>query len=122
VERRGIARVALVLLAAQALYGGVWAQLAPRSFYGRFPLGPYNEHLLRDAGALVTGMGILALAAALVPATLMLVTAGVAWLVYAVPHVAYHIGHPMPGLAAVVLVSQVLLPLIVLAGVRRVTS
>lgn len=127
--RRGIARTALVLLGAEALYQGVWAQFAPRSFYDRFPTsgwgwvasdGPYNEHLVRDVGGLVTALGILALAAALTLSTPVLVTSAVAWLVYAVPHMVYHVSHPVPKMQTVnvvVLASQVLLPLIGLLGI-----
>ncbi|SCL35481.1 hypothetical protein GA0070624_5272 [Micromonospora rhizosphaerae] len=49
------------LLAVAAAYQGVWAAAFPLSFYNDFPapglhwvaaLGPYNEHLARDVGAL----------------------------------------------------------------------
>src|SRR5690348_13415732 len=56
--RSTVARAALSLLAVLALYQGIWAQLAPRSFFEGFPggmgwiatEGPYNEHLVRDVG------------------------------------------------------------------------
>jgi hypothetical protein len=54
-------RVGMALLAVSPLGVGVWALFAPRSFFQDFPaagrhwvsaLGPYNEHLMRDVGAL----------------------------------------------------------------------
>src|SRR3954464_2911879 len=67
--RRLLARAALILLAIAGLYQGVWAQLAPRSFYENFPGGegwiagdgPYNEHLVRDIGGLVNGLAVIAI-------------------------------------------------------------
>jgi hypothetical protein len=70
--RKVVARGALLLLAAAALYQGVWAQLAPRSFFVDFPggmswvagEGPYNEHLARDIGGLINGLAVVAIVAA----------------------------------------------------------
>src|SRR3954471_13364403 len=54
-------RVVLALLAFTSAGIGVWAAFAPRAFYDKFPGlgqvwvavdGPYNEHLVRDFGAL----------------------------------------------------------------------
>jgi hypothetical protein len=128
--RRFIARVALLLLAGAALYQGVWAQLAPRSFYEQFPNGmswvvgegPYNEHLVRDIGGLVNGMAVVALVAAVTLSRPLLVTTAIAWLTYALPHLAFHVAHPLdePGQQAVnvvVLCSEVLLPVVGLLGV-----
>jgi ABC-type sugar transport system permease subunit len=96
---RTVVRVGLAVLAVQAAMLGVWAGLAPRSFYDDFPGlgrhwvsidGPYNEHLVRDVGWLnlaltvVTVWAIVTLARSLVLATL------VAWLVADLPHLVYH--------------------------------
>jgi hypothetical protein len=127
--RRRIARVALVVLAAEAIYQGIWAQWAPRSFYDDFPGGlgwvrtgggVYNEHLLRDVGGFVSALGVLALVAAIAPTTPLLIATALAWLVYAVPHFVYHADHPLPSMQAwqlVALATQLLLPLIALIGV-----
>jgi hypothetical protein len=127
--RRRIARVALVVLAAEALYQGIWAQWAPRSFYDDFPVGlswvragggVYNEHLLRDVGGFASALGILALVAAIAATTPLLIATALAWLVYSVPHFVYHADHPLPSMQAwqlVALATQVLLPLIALVGV-----
>ena len=122
-----VSRVALTLLGATALYQGCWAQFAPRSFYDRFPAGlgwvgptgPYAEHFVRDIGGLINGLGVLALAAAVVLTRSLLVTTAIAWLVYAVPHLIYHVVHPLPTMQAAnvtFLTAQVVLPVIGLAG------
>ena len=54
-------------------------------------MGPYNEHLVRDYGALNLALGVLLMFAAvsleggLVRASLL------AWLVYATPHFVFHL-------------------------------
>jgi hypothetical protein len=124
-------RAGLLLLASPPLVVGLWALLVPRSFYDDFPfpgrewvsaLGPYNEHLVRDVGALNLALGVL-LATAVILLERRLVRASlVAWLVYAVPHFAFHITTldafpPFDNLANVgVLGSAVLLPSLLLAG------
>jgi nucleoside-diphosphate-sugar epimerase len=127
---RHAVRSLLGLLAAGALVVGAWAQLAPRSFYDRFPGlgrhwvsvdGPFNEHLVRDVGGLQLALGVLLAAAALSLAPLVVRSAATAALVFAVPHLAYHVGHldslgAVDGVANVgVLGLSVLAPLVVLA-------
>jgi hypothetical protein len=120
-----IGTLALLALAAAAFYQGVWAQLAPRSFYEDFPAGlnwlagsgPYNEHLIRDVGGLVNGLGVVAVVAAVTRSRTVLVATALAWLVYGLPHLAFHLDHPLPegpmqALNAAVLVSEVALPVI----------
>jgi hypothetical protein len=97
-----VIRAALAALAAVSLVLGVWASFAPRSFYEDFPGGghtwvaddgPYNEHLVRDFGALnlaitvVTVFALVALGRALVTAVAL------AWIVYQAPHLVYHARH-----------------------------
>lgn len=60
--RKAVLRTLLLALAVPAGAAGGWALFAPRSWYDSFPageghtwikaLGPYNEHLSRDVGAL----------------------------------------------------------------------
>ena len=98
-SRRLVAGVALGGLAISQAIIGCWALLAPRSFYAGFPaaghawvslLPPYNEHLVRDVGALSLALAVL-LAVAAVRATRVLVrTAVVAFAVYSVPHTVFH--------------------------------
>ncbi|MEW9533993.1 hypothetical protein, partial [Microbispora sp. NPDC049125] len=50
--RRLVARVALLLLAGAALYQGLWAQFAPRSFYDGFPNGSARPPTSRTTNTL----------------------------------------------------------------------
>jgi len=113
-RRRIVSTLALGGLAvAQATVGG-WALLAPENFYAAFPaaghawvslLPPYNEHLVRDVGALSLSLAVL-LAVAAVRATRVLVrTAVVAFAVYAVPHTVFH-GLHLDGFARADAVGQ----------------
>jgi len=97
-----LARVLLVALTATGAAVGLWAQAAPAAFYRSFPgfgrhwlppLGPYNEHLVRDFGALNLGLAAAALVAAFTLTRSATMTAAAAWLVYSVPHVAFHASH-----------------------------
>jgi hypothetical protein len=98
-----------VLLRVGLIYGaylngsvGVWATVAPRSFYDRFPGlgrvwvaidGPYNEHLVRDVGALGLALAVVLLAAAWTLSRPLLLAAGAGMTVAAVPHTLYHLRH-----------------------------
>ncbi len=101
-------QVARTLLGALTLAGmiiGGWADAAPTSFYRSFPgfgrhwlppLGPFNEHLIRDFGALNLGLAAAALVAAITLTRSATATAATAWLVYSVPHLAFHATHGGP--------------------------
>jgi hypothetical protein len=99
-ENKPVYRVSLILLAIGQAPAGIWALVSPRSFYDDFPvsgrdwvssLGPYNEHLARDAGAgLLAAAVVVALAAVWLERRVVQV-ALVAWLVFAIPHLAYHL-------------------------------
>ena len=123
-------RAGLLLLAAASLVVGLWALLVPRSFYDDFPLpgrdwvsslGPYNEHLVRDVGTLNLALGVLLAAAALLLERRLVQVSLVAYLVYAVPHFAFHLmtGHALSlvdNVANLVTLGiAVLLPLVLLA-------
>jgi hypothetical protein len=127
--RRLVARVALLLLAVAGLYQGLWAQVAPRSFFEDFPGGmswvagdgPYNEHLVRDIGGLVNGLSVVAIVAAWSLSRPLLAANALGWFVYAVPHLGYHLSEPlddagMQELNVLVLVIEVVLPLVGLVG------
>ena len=99
-NRTIVVRVALLYGAYVNASVGVWATIAPRSFYDSFPGfgrvwvatdGPYNEHLVRDVGALAVGLTILLLAAAWLMTRPMVLTAGAAMTVAAIPHTLYHL-------------------------------
>jgi hypothetical protein len=97
-----LAAVSLGGLALGQAVIGVWALLAPKSFYSGFPaaghawvalLPPFNEHLVRDVGALSLALTVVLLVAALSGRSLMVRTAVAAFAVYAVPHTVFHARH-----------------------------
>src|SRR3954447_16553540 len=74
-RERVLLRAGLAGLALASALVGIWATLAPRSFYDDFPgggrhwvsaLGPYDEHLVRDYAAANLGFLALAIFAAVV--------------------------------------------------------
>ncbi len=96
---RTAVRVALGYLLAMAATIGLWATVAPRSFYDDFPGlgrawvsvdGPYNEHLVRDVGGLNLALAVLLVVAAVSLARPLVTTAALASLVWGIPHLAYH--------------------------------
>jgi AhpD family alkylhydroperoxidase len=93
-------RVVLGGLGLVQLVDGLWALLAPRSFYDDFPAGrggwvsalpAFNEHLLRDVGSLFLATGVVMIWAAVVLERRLTMVALVAWLVWATPHLVYHL-------------------------------
>ena len=79
-RRRVLAGASLGVLALSQAVVGLWALLVPRPFFEAFPaaghawvalLPPYNEHLVRDVGALSCALAV-------------------AFGVYAVPHTLFH--------------------------------
>jgi hypothetical protein len=101
-----LVRAALALLALSAALVGFWALLAPGSFYPSFPgfglawvadAGPYDEHLVRDVGALYLALLALTLVSLLRPRAARPWVAGLVWLVFSVPHLAFHATHEVRG-------------------------
>jgi hypothetical protein len=98
-----IRRWPLIVLAATAVFVGAWALSGPANWYASFPgaghhwlpmLGPYNEHLARDVGALYLALAVFTIGAALRPADDFLVRlTALGWLVFSVPHLVYHLDH-----------------------------
>ena len=98
-------RVLLVIVGIGNAAVGLWATLAPQSFYDDFPGagrhwvavdGPYNEHLVRDVGVLNLALAAVVLAVLLRPDRYLVMVAAAAELVYAVPHFLYHLEHLEP--------------------------
>jgi nucleoside-diphosphate-sugar epimerase len=95
---RGIARLLLWLLAANGVLLGVYALFMPQQFYDDFPFGrnwvshdgPYNEHLVRDFGALQLALGAVTLVALWYGSRAAARAAATGWLVFSVPHAIYH--------------------------------
>ncbi len=95
------ARVLLWLLAASGLALGIYAELFPRGFYDDFPFGrmwvmhdgPYNEHLVRDFGAMNLALAAVTLAALYYGSRAAARAAAIGWLVFSIPHAVYHFRH-----------------------------
>jgi hypothetical protein len=134
-----VIRPMLVALAVVGVVTGLWAAFAPRGFYDDFPGGgrswvsadgPYNEHLVRDFGALNLALAAVTIVALVTLARPAVVAAALAWLVFGVLHLVYHARHldvydtgdKVSTMAALAL--GVALPLVVLVAVlpRRRTT
>ncbi len=128
-HRRLLTRVILAYLGFQSLQLGAWALVAPRSFYDDFPGlgrswvsvdGPYNEHLIRDVGALNLALLVLVVAAGITLSRHLVITAALATLAWGVPHLLYHLfnteGYSGSDLAAslIGLAVVALLPLLII--------
>jgi len=94
-------RIAAAVLLVGDLLVGLWATIAPRSFYDEFPGvgqhwvaadGPFNEHLIRDVGALNLALAVVAIGAMLRPRRFSRL-AGATHLVWTGVHLGYHATH-----------------------------
>lgn len=90
-------RIGLALLAATQWVTGLWMQFLPESFYSDFPTvdltPPFSEHLMRDFGGASLGLAVVITAAAVWLDARLTVIALVAYLVYSVPHLVFHLTH-----------------------------
>ena len=95
-------RILLVVVGVGNAVVGLWAALAPHSFYDDFPGGgrhwvaadgPFNEHLVRDVGALNLALAVIILGALVRPLRYLVLVAAGGELVYALPHFLYHVAH-----------------------------
>ncbi len=97
------ARLIVGYFAVMGLMFGLWAAFAPKHYFDNFPGGsfrwvsldgPYNEHLMRDYGALNLALGALAVCALIWWTKPLILAVAIAEIVYALPHVIYHASHP----------------------------
>jgi hypothetical protein len=92
-------RAGLVLLALIDGGQGLWAYLAPRSFYYHVPTvsmyPPFNQHFVSDFGGLQLAMTVVMVAAAVILERRLVIVALLAFLVYAVTHLIFHLTHLM---------------------------
>jgi hypothetical protein len=93
--RRRAARWLLGALALSGLIPGAFAAVAPHAFYdavlGVDLLGPYNQHLLTDIGALYLGFGLLFAWAAVTLGRELALAACAGWALTQLLHFAYHV-------------------------------
>ncbi|WP_328443785.1 hypothetical protein [Amycolatopsis sp. NBC_00438] len=130
--QRTITRVLLVFSGVVEAVIGIWPLVTPTGFYQDFPGfragwvsmdGPFNEHLLRDFGGLNLALAALLIGAAVIGTTAVARLAGVAALLFGLPHFFYHLGHvshfdqidqvliiATTGLGAVVPIALLLIP------------
>jgi hypothetical protein len=126
-------RSVLGVLGGVQFTNGLWAVLAPSSFYADFPFGrgwvealpAYNEHLMRDVGGLFLATGLVLLAAAWLLERRLVILASASYLLFAVPHAIYHLLNLEPYATgdaianALTLAATVVLPAWVLFEVAR---
>jgi hypothetical protein len=93
---------ALAFSALLGLFVGGWAYFAPQSFYDSFPGvlgswvsvdGPYNEHLIRDVGAIYLALAAASVGGLIWRSVIFFRVLGLAWSLFGGLHFAYHAGH-----------------------------
>ena len=99
---RRIHAAAAALSALLALFVGVWAYFLPQSFYDSFPGvlgswvsvdGPFNEHLIRDVGAMYLALGGASIGCLVWRSEVGYRILGIAWTIFGALHFAYHAFH-----------------------------
>lgn len=96
---RGIFRAGLLALGAVQLINGLYALLAPRSFYDDFPFGrgwvaglpEYSEHLVRDVGGLFLATAVVLIAAGIFLERRLILVALISFLAFSLPHTVFHL-------------------------------
>lgn len=92
-----ILRAGMWFMAAVELAVGAVATLAPRACYDDMPwvdlVPPFSEHLMRDYGAMNLALGLVTVVAAVTMNRVMVRTSLAAYLVFAVPHLVFHVTH-----------------------------
>jgi hypothetical protein len=124
-----VLRIGIWFLAIVELAIGVVAALAPQVFYddvlGVSLASPYSEHLMRDLGAMNLALAVVTFVAAITMEQLIVRTALTAYLVFAIPHLLFHVTHHQhyPTTTAIVettgLVVLLLLPVALLVLTRE---
>jgi len=92
-----ILRAGMWFLTLVELAVGLVATLAPRVFYDYVPwvdlAPPFAEHLMRDYGAMNLALGLVIAVAAITMDRVMVRTSLAAYLMFAVPHLLFHVTH-----------------------------
>jgi hypothetical protein len=97
-----------VTLGVPQLVVGIWAVVAPKSWFESFPgfdprlvaaEPPYNEHLVTDVGAGFVATGVVLLVAAAWANRAAMAIALLAFTAFALPHVVYHAASPSDALS-----------------------
>ena len=92
-----VLRAGLWFLVAVELVVGLVATLAPRAFYDHVPwvdlMPPYCEHLMRDYGTMNLSLALVFVVAATTMERRMVRVALGAYLLFAIPHLIFHVTH-----------------------------
>lgn len=121
-------RLGLFLVAVPGAINSVWGVMAPGHWFDNFgwnrpwagALGPFNEHLVLDFSLSYLALSLLLLAAAVWLTKGLLRLSVTLWLLFALPHFAFHWHHMtpfQPADTALILGSlgiQVIVPLVLL--------
>ena len=129
----GVVRLLLWILAISAIGVAFQATFAPQSFYEDFPFGrgwvmmdgPYNEHLIRDVGALNLGLLVVTLGALFLSLRAVARLTAVAWLAWSIPHLVFHASHLHGSLSAgenATVVISLAIPVVAAIAVWFLTS
>ncbi|HUP84468.1 MAG TPA: hypothetical protein VM143_02265 [Acidimicrobiales bacterium] len=117
-----VARTAAALGTLAFLPFGLWAMIAPRSFFAQLAaFHPYNQHFVQDIGAFQLGIGAVLALALLCPGldalSVALIGSGVGGAAHALSHM---IGHDLGGTPTrdTPLFSVIALVLLVAGGLR----
>lgn len=89
-----LVRLGLIVLGVPNLINGLYALLAPRSWFDTFSVGDvggYNDHLVRDVGEAFIATSALLLLAAVWMERRAIYVAIAGWLFFNVPHLVNHI-------------------------------
>jgi hypothetical protein len=133
-----VMRLGLVLLAAPALYTGIWAIVDPHGWFTSYPgfghhwtaaYGTYNQHLATDTGAGFLAIGVPVLYAAFRMDKTVIRLALLVYLAFSIPHLVFHLIDPGPSLGGVdkalslgLLIAAVVLPAVLLLMTTRMRT
>jgi hypothetical protein len=92
-----VLRAGVWFLTVVELVVGLVATLAPRAFYDYVPwvdrIPPFSEHLMRDYGAMNLSLALVFVVAAITMERRMVRIALGAYLLFAIPHLIFHVTH-----------------------------
>jgi len=90
-------RISLAVLFLDEFVVGFWNQFFPQSFYENFPTveltPPFSEHYARDFGSATLGIALLLAIALVVPRSVFVIPAALAYCTFAIPHFFFHLNH-----------------------------